>query len=87
MIDLIQKLIGRLQFDGLKSACKDLNLNTLDKYENFDDNINDEEFLKVIHHLLFEVHVLDGFLICPESDRRFTVKDGIPNMLLHEDEV
>ena len=87
MIDLVQKLIGRLHFDGLKSACKDLNLTLLDKYESFNDNINYEEFLKVIHHLLFEVHVLDGFLIRPESHRRFTVKDGIPNMLLHEDEV
>ena len=45
------------------------------------------DMLKEMHHLLFEVHVLEGHLICPESGRRFPIKDGIPNMLLHEDEV
>jgi len=46
-----------------------------------------EEDLKALHHVLFEVHVQEGELVCPESKRRFLVKDGIPNMLLHEDEV
>ena len=61
--------------------------------------------LSELHHLLFEVHVIEGFLICPESGnpkpissvaifmidiyagRKFPIHDGIPNMLLHEDEV
>jgi multifunctional methyltransferase subunit TRM112 len=47
----------------------------------------DVDMLKELHHLLLEVHVLEGHLVCPESGRRFPIKDGIPNMLLHEDEV
>jgi len=43
--------------------------------------------LKALHHVLFEIHVLEGELVCPESGRRFFVRDGIPNMLLHEDEL
>jgi multifunctional methyltransferase subunit TRM112 len=43
--------------------------------------------MKEIHHILFEIHIQNGFLICPESNRKFPIKDGIPNMLLHEDEV
>lgn len=48
---------------------------------------NDEEFLKRLHHVLFEVDVVEGELECPETGRKFPIKDGIPNMLLNEDEV
>jgi multifunctional methyltransferase subunit TRM112 len=48
---------------------------------------NDEEFLKKAHHVLLEVEVLAGELVCPETGRLFPIKDGIPNMLLNEDEV
>jgi multifunctional methyltransferase subunit TRM112 len=33
------------------------------------------------------VEVVEGCLVCPESGREFPIKDGIPNMLLNEDEV
>lgn len=48
---------------------------------------DDEAFLRAVHHVLLDVHVLEGNLICPESGRRFPISNGIPNMLLHEDEV
>ena len=34
-----------------------------------------------------QVHVVKGALVCPKSGRRFPINNGIPNMLLHEDEV
>ena len=34
-----------------------------------------------------QVDVVEGALICPESQRRFPITSGIPNMLLNEDEV
>ena len=34
---------------------------------------NDEEFLKAFHHALLEVHVKEGYLICPDSGRRFPI--------------
>jgi multifunctional methyltransferase subunit TRM112 len=46
-----------------------------------------EAFLKQVHHALLEVVLVDGFLVCPESGRKFPVKDCIPNMLLNEDEI
>jgi multifunctional methyltransferase subunit TRM112 len=49
--------------------------------------LNDEEFLRVFHHALLEVHLEEGALICPETGRRFVVNQGIPNLLLTEDEV
>lgn len=47
----------------------------------------DEAFLRLTHKLLLDVHVTEGALICPETGRRFPIHEGIPNMLLHEDEV
>ena len=41
----------------------------------------DESFLKALHHVLLEIEIVDGHLICPETGKRFPVKDGIPSML------
>lgn len=46
-----------------------------------------EEFLKKLHHALLEVEVINGDLLCPESGRKFPISDGVPNMLLNEDEI
>ena len=45
-----------------------------------------DSLLRDLHRALFELHVVEGFLICPDTGRKFPVKDGIPNMILHEDE-
>ncbi|VVA92166.1 unnamed protein product [Arabis nemorensis] len=47
----------------------------------------DETFLRKLHHALLELHLEEGALVCPETGRKFPVNKGIPNMLLHEDEV
>lgn len=52
-----------------------------DEYE------NDEDFLHKAHHALLEIDVIKGNLVCPQSGRKFPISNGIPNMLLNEDEV
>mmetsp|Transcript_28841 Transcript_28841/g.73121 ORF Transcript_28841/g.73121 Transcript_28841/m.73121 type:complete len:133 (+) Transcript_28841:92-490(+) len=47
----------------------------------------DEDFLRKLHTVLFDVHLVEGMLVCPESGREFPVNDRIPNMLLNDDEV
>lgn len=49
--------------------------------------LDSDEFLRNFHHALLELHLEEGALVCPETGRRFPVNKGIPNMLLHEDEV
>jgi len=49
--------------------------------------LEDEEFVQAVHRVLFDVHVISGHLVCPDTGRKFPIKDGIPNMLLNEDEV
>lgn len=48
---------------------------------------DDEEFLRSLHHVLMEVDIIEGVLECPETGRQFPITNGIPNMLLNEDEV
>eukprot|EP01029_Cantina_marsupialis_P025576 TRINITY_DN67781_c0_g1_i1.p1 TRINITY_DN67781_c0_g1~~TRINITY_DN67781_c0_g1_i1.p1 ORF type:complete len:142 (-),score=35.19 TRINITY_DN67781_c0_g1_i1:141-566(-) len=46
-----------------------------------------DELLANIHKLLIDVHIQEGTLTCPHCARVYPVKNSIPNMLLHEDEV
>lgn len=85
---MIVAMLKRIQFKTLKSAAADLSMDGLDGVDDVTEELmGDENFLRKVHHLLFEVHVIEGQLVCPQSGRKFPVKDGIPNMLLHEDEV
>ncbi|WVZ66740.1 hypothetical protein U9M48_015924 [Paspalum notatum var. saurae] len=43
--------------------------------------------IRRIHHALLEIHVQQGSLTCPDTNRSFPIDKGIPNMMLHEDEV
>mmetsp|Transcript_23440 Transcript_23440/g.23638 ORF Transcript_23440/g.23638 Transcript_23440/m.23638 type:complete len:84 (-) Transcript_23440:212-463(-) len=46
--------------------------------------LDDESFLRAAHHLLLDVHIVKGSLICPETGREFPIEDGIPNMMITE---
>ena len=41
----------------------------------------DEAFLLALHHVLMEIEIVDGQLVCPETAKKFPIKDGIPSML------
>ena len=43
--------------------------------------------LRTLHTVLLDIHVEEGTLVCPRSNREFPIKQGIPNMRLNEDEV
>ena len=48
--------------------------------------IIDVKLAAAIHPRLFpKVHLVEGELVCPETGRKFPVRQGVPNMLLHED--
>ena len=50
------------------------------------EQLEDETFLRSLHHALLEVCLAEGALICPGSGRRFPVVKGVPNMLLNDGE-
>lgn len=48
---------------------------------------SDTDLLQKLHHLLLEIEVVNGSLTCPETGRVFPINNGIPNMLLNENEI
>lgn len=46
----------------------------------------DPVFLRALYHILMNVHLIKGMLTCPVSGREFPIQDGIPNMMLEEEE-
>lgn len=46
----------------------------------------DKTFLVALHHILMNVHLVQGILTCPVTGREFPVMNGVPNMILEEEE-
>ncbi|XP_023301480.2 multifunctional methyltransferase subunit TRM112-like protein [Lucilia cuprina] len=83
----IERLLPKLDWPTVHLAAQMVELGDdipAEQPANIGDN---EELLQKLHHLLLEVDVLEGQLECPETGRVFPITDGIPNMLLNEDEV
>lgn len=86
--DFINRILPRLDWPTIKTAAE-----TVGCASDFPAEINletapsDTELLQKIHHLLLEIDVIEGHLSCPETGRVFPINQGIPNMLLNEDEV
>lgn len=84
--EFISRMIPRLEWPALCSAAESLgHLGELPK-EVPPEVEKNEDFLRKAHHVLLEVEVKEGFLVCPETGRQFPITNGIPNMLLNEDE-
>ncbi|KAF8869775.1 hypothetical protein BD779DRAFT_1583632 [Infundibulicybe gibba] len=47
----------------------------------------DDDFLKALHHVLLEIHVEEGSMVCPNCQHVYPILNGIPNMLLAEHEI
>ena len=87
----IKILAEKIDWKCLLSAARNLDF-PMQIFEGFEDTptesmLSSDSFLMSVHKLLFDIHVKNGNLVCPESGRKFPIRDGIPNMLLHEDEL
>ncbi|KAK9871519.1 hypothetical protein WA026_012890 [Henosepilachna vigintioctopunctata] len=85
--EFIARIIPKLEWNALKQAVNEVGKDSClpnNLIENFE---NDEDFLKKVHHVLLEIEIVNGCLVCPETGRSFPINNGIPNMLLNEDEV
>lgn len=85
--EFIRRMIPKLEWSAVCEAAESLgHLSDLPCELPGDANEN-EDFLRKAHHVLLEVEVHEGFLVCPETGRQFPIKNGIPNMLLNENEL
>ncbi|XP_066215634.1 multifunctional methyltransferase subunit TRM112-like protein [Saccopteryx leptura] len=83
--DFVARMIPKVEWAALLEAAATLHLGELPKgptqgYE------QDETFLRMMHHVLLEIEVMEGTLQCPESGRVFPITRGIPNMLLSDED-
>ncbi|CAM9716850.1 unnamed protein product [Choristocarpus tenellus] len=83
--DFVFNMLGKLEWSVFREAAV-----TLGAGDNLPEKVDeelrsDDAFLQKVHHALLEVHLIEGELVCPETGRKFPVREGVPNMLLHED--
>lgn len=85
--EFVSRMIPKLDWDAFTKTAESIgHLNDLPKTLIPDYEAN-QDFLKMVHHVLLEVEIINGELVCPQTKRKFPINDGIPNMLLNEDEV
>ena len=87
----------KVDLEALNSALTNLSLDTFsedqlaslvaEQPEEGEEQERIEGIKQRLFHSLFEVHVISGFLVCPETGRKFPIEEGIPDMLLREDEI
>ena len=95
--EMIIKLLPKIEYGALLGAAKqvaslcdpplpelpeELDTASAGWAETIDDGI-----LKALHRVMFDIHIIEGNLICPDTGRKFPIKESIPNMILHEDEI
>lgn len=92
--DLVRRMLPKVNYAALRSACSNIKeacyaqsvqLPVLPDelpYESIDDGLISDLF-----RVLFDIHIISGSLVCPDTGREFPIKEGIPNMILHEDEL
>uniref|UniRef100_A0A6T8A7H2 Multifunctional methyltransferase subunit TRM112-like protein n=1 Tax=Prymnesium polylepis TaxID=72548 RepID=A0A6T8A7H2_9EUKA len=79
--DFIARMIEKLDYAALVQTVASLNMPDALPAQVPDKFAEDEEFLKALHHVLLEVEIMEGSLVCPETSRKFPIKEGIPSML------
>ncbi|KAG9144287.1 hypothetical protein Leryth_016946 [Lithospermum erythrorhizon] len=84
--DFIKNMLVKVEWKALVEAARAMGYGELPETVEAG-MVEDEDFLRKFHHALLEIHLEEGFLVCPQTGRKFPVCKGIPNMLLNEDEV
>ncbi len=83
---LMLRLLPKLDWRALRAAAGELGVADLPDAPPPAPG-DDEAFLKSLHDLVMDIHVMEGNLVCPNCARAYPVANGIPNMLLNDDEL
>ena len=84
--ELMLRLLPKLDWAALRKTARELGIAELPA-ELPPAPAADEAFLKSLHDLIMDVHVVEGARVCPNCARRYPIAKGIPNMLLAEGEL
>ncbi|KAM7457977.1 hypothetical protein BLSTO_01252 [Blastocystis sp. subtype 1] len=81
--DFVLNMLKKIDWNAFRSGATDIGYQIP---EQIPAELTDE-VLHQIHHALLELDVISGKLVCPHCGREYIIEQGIPNMLLREDEV
>mmetsp|Transcript_11811 Transcript_11811/g.18136 ORF Transcript_11811/g.18136 Transcript_11811/m.18136 type:complete len:136 (-) Transcript_11811:258-665(-) len=85
-LSFVKGILGMLDWSALVKAASEMGLENALPPMLTEDLVKDEDFLRALFHVLMNVHLVNGILTCPVTGREFPVMDGIPNMMLEEEE-
>ncbi|KAJ3372528.1 hypothetical protein AMAG_13841 [Allomyces macrogynus ATCC 38327] len=84
--EFLVNMLPRIDWNALRTTVDQLGLPELPAAVP-ENPAEDEAFLAALHRALMEVNIQSGSMVCPECEHVYPIRDGIPNMLLSEDEV
>ncbi|PCH34624.1 Trm112p-domain-containing protein [Wolfiporia cocos MD-104 SS10] len=82
--DFLRGFLPRIEWAALVDASRQLGDTSLPAEQ---PEMLDDDFLQKLHHVLLEIHVEEGAMICPNCHHVYPISNGIPNMLLAEHEI
>jgi multifunctional methyltransferase subunit TRM112 len=83
---LAARLLSKLDWEALRTTAAALGIAELPAAPPASPEA-DAAFLKSVHDLVMDIHIVEGALVCPNCARSYPIKKGIPNMLLRDDEL
>lgn len=85
---LFARMLPKLDYSAVKSALDQSEIDRSGLPEDVPENAADnEEFLIKLGELLMGIEVDSGEMVCNGCDHIYPIVDGIPNMLLNENEI
>jgi multifunctional methyltransferase subunit TRM112 len=85
--DFIRHMAGTLDWGAMRAAAQQMGMEANALPEKLTDELlQDEDFLRAVHKVVMDIHLVEGFLVCPDTGRKFPVKNGVPDMIIEEGE-
>jgi multifunctional methyltransferase subunit TRM112 len=81
--EFMRIILPTLDWNGVLLAASSVDFDGLPPTFNLP-SLDDIDFLRAVHKLLLDIHVLKGKLTCPESGRVFLIENGIADMNIPE---
>ena len=84
--EFIKAMLQKIEWSALVETAKSVGLDMLPPSYDVSD-LYDPNFIQAVHDVLSDFHIMEADMICPKCARKFPINKGIPNMLLHGDEL
>ncbi|XP_021912532.1 LOW QUALITY PROTEIN: multifunctional methyltransferase subunit TRM112-like protein At1g78190 [Carica papaya] len=83
----LRNMFPKIDWKTLVGAERNMGYRELSEEALESSELESYKLLRKFHHALLELHLEEGAMVYPETRRKFSISKGIPNMILHEDEV